>query len=71
MKKVNVYTLYSLTSSGKSPAFVSMGKNFPVSAGVQEPAEIPHSDNEVMNKQHRWINLYVGKTCMTVKFTCQ
>ncbi len=32
--------LISLTSSGKSPASVSGGKDLPVSAGVRAPAEM-------------------------------
>ncbi|GAA4298701.1 hypothetical protein GCM10023142_38850 [Anaerocolumna aminovalerica] len=39
--------LISLTLSGKSPAFVSGGKDLPVSAGVRAPAEMPRSGNEV------------------------
>ena len=39
--------LISLTSSGKSSASVSGGKNLPVSVGVRAPAEMPRSGNEV------------------------
>ncbi|GEM_PF-2165540 len=56
---VNSFKLYTvfikcsfviLTSQGSPPASVSGGKDLPVSAGVQAPAKMPRSGNEVMSK---------------------
>lgn len=38
----------NLTSSEKSSASLSGGKDLPVSVGVQAPAEIPRSGDEIM-----------------------